>query len=143
MKKILIALMLSLTSLCLNAQNKYLKSLSDTQELSLQVVSLFNENKVSESIDKLAPFWPLPENEIESIEEKSIKYLNIIKERFGKSIGMQKVKNETIADVAVRETYLIRFENTAIRLIFTYYKSDKGWIVNAFKWDDSFDEEFQ
>jgi hypothetical protein len=74
---------------------------------------------------------------------KTIKYLNLIEERFGAPIGSLKVKNETISDVATRETYLIRYENTAIRLIFTYYKNDKGWIVNAFKWDDSFGEEFE
>jgi hypothetical protein len=85
----------------------------------------------------------IAEDELESIEEKTIKYLNIIEQRFGKSIGTLKVKNETISDIAIRETYFIRFENTAIRLIFTYYKNDNGWIVNAFKWDDSFTEEFK
>ena len=104
--------------------------------------SLFNENKISESFEQLTPYWPLPLNEIESIEEKTIKYLNILEQRFGKSIGTLKVNNETISNIAIRETYLIRYNNSAIRLIITYYKNDKGWIVNAFKWDDSFTEEF-
>ena len=143
MKKQFITIILSLFSIGLFAQDKYLKDVTETQHLSENVVKLFNENKISESFDQLTLYWPLPQNEIDAIEEKTIKYLNIIAQRFGKSIGTLKVKNEKISEIALRETYLIRYEKTAIRLIFTYYKNDKGWIVNAFKWDDSFTEEFE
>lgn len=143
MKKQLISALLVLLSLNLSAQDKYLKDLSETQDLSNKVVSLFRENKVSNAFEELKVYWPLPENEINSLEEKTIKYLNLIDERYGKSIGILKVKNETISEIAVRETYLIRYEFTALRFIFTYYKNDSGWIINAFKWDDSFSEEFK
>ena len=143
MKKTFITLILSFLSLSIFAQDKYLKNEKETQELSRKVVSLFSDNKISESFDQLIPYWPIPQTEIESVEAKTIKYLNLIKQRFGKSIGTFKVKNETISDFAIRETYLIRYENTAIRLIFTYYKNNNGWIVNAFKWDDSFSKEFK
>ena len=143
MKNTFIAVTILLISTNLFAQEKYLKNINETQELSQKVVELFEKNKISESFDELNPYWPMPENELESLEEKTIKYLNIIEQRFGKSIGILKVKNETISEIAIRETYLIRYENTAIRLIFTYYKNNNGWIVNAFKWDDSFFEEFK
>ena len=142
MKKQIMTLVLALFSIGLFAQDKYLKDIAETQKLSKKVVQLFNENKILESFDELTPYWPMPKNEFDAIKEKTIKYLNIIEQRFGKSIGTLKVKNETISEIALRETYFIRYENTAIRLIFTYYKNDKGWIVNAFKWDDSFTEEF-
>lgn len=111
--------------------------------MSKKVVELFKNNKIAELFDELTPYWPMPLNDLESVEQKTIKYLNIIEQRFGKSIGSLKIKNETISDVAIRETYLIRYENTAIRVIFTYYRNNNGWIVNAFKWDDSFEEEFK
>lgn len=139
----MLCLGLILSQLDLSAQEKYMKDISETQKLSKEVSSLFSANQISASFELLSAYWPLPENEVDGLEEKTIKYLNIIDERFGKSIGTVKVKNETIPDVAIRETYLVRYENTAIRLIFTYYKNNAGWIVNAFKWDDSFTEEFQ
>lgn len=143
MKKTIIAISLSFINLGLFAQEKYMKDINETKELSKKVVSLFGDNKISESFDQLTLYWPMPQNELESIEVKTIKYLNLIEERFGKPIGTIKVKNETISDIATRETYLIRYEYTALRLIFTYYKNNNGWIVNAFKWDDSFTEEFK
>lgn len=143
MKKQFITIILSLFSIGLFAQDKYLKDVAETQQLSKKIVKLFNENKISETFELLTPYWPMPKNELDVIEEKTIKYLNIISQRFGKPIGTLKVKNEKISEIALRETFLIRYENTAIRLILTYYKNDKGWIVNAFKWDDSFTEEFK
>lgn len=143
MKKTFISAILSLTTLGLFAQDKYLNNEIETQELSKKIVSLFSKNEIPESFEQLKPYWPLPQNEIEPIEEKTIKYLNLIEQRFGKPIGTLKVKNETISDIAIRETYLIRYEFTAIRLKFTYYKNNNGWLVNAFNWDDSFTEEFK
>jgi hypothetical protein len=127
---------------CASAQDKFLNDLMATQQLSEKVVNLFSKQKISESFDALKPYWPMPENEMVSIELQTIKYMNIIEERYGETLDYLKIKNEMISDFAIRETYIIRYTNNAIRVIFTYYKNDNGWIVNAFKWDDSFAEEF-
>lgn len=125
------------------AQDKYLNNVQETQELSRNIAMLFKENQVATAFGTLTPYWPMPQNEIEAIEEKTIKYLNLLKARFGEPIGADKIKNETISTIALRETYLVRYSKSAIRLKFTYYKNDDGWIVNAFKWDDAFAEEFE
>jgi hypothetical protein len=142
-KTLLLFAAISLLSLNLAAQKKYLKDIPQTQELSKKIGDLFNDRKISESFDELSIYWPLPQDEIDGLEEKTVKYLNLLSDRFGKTQGAIKVKNETISDIATRETYIVRYEKSAIRLIFTYYKNDNGWIVNAFKWDDSFTEEFK
>ncbi|WP_255567341.1 hypothetical protein [Flavobacterium okayamense] len=120
-----------------------MKNNSESEELSRNVSELFSQNKISNGINNLSEYWPLPKNELDALEEKTIKYLNLIESRFGKSIGYLKVNEEKIADIAIRETYLVRYSMSAIRLKFTYYKSTKGWILNAFEWDDSFTEEFK
>ena len=126
-----------------SAQTKYLRDKAQMTLLSKKVAGLFQENKISESVRELTPYWPIPQNEIESFEEKTIKYLNLYNENYGASIESVKIKEETLGDVALRETYLVRFKVTAIRLKFTYYKNNEGWLVNSFKWDDSFTEEFK
>ncbi|MAX80053.1 MAG: hypothetical protein CL843_07750 [Crocinitomicaceae bacterium] len=143
MKKLLITAFLFAISIGLFAQDQYLKNVAATQEFSEEVAQLFVENKISEAFGKMTPYWPLPQNEISSLEETTIKYLNLLDLRFGSTIDAIKVKNETIANIAIRETYIVRYKNSAIRLIFTYYKNEDGWIINAFKWDDSFTEEFK
>lgn len=125
------------------SQYKQFSSAEETGKHSQKIVKLFYDNEISEAFNELSEYWPLPQNEIDAIEEKTIKYLNMLKGRFGSPQGSLKLKEEKIADIAIRETYLIHYDYTAIRLIFTYFKNDEGWLVNAFKWDDSFDEEFK
>lgn len=143
MKKTFIIVSILLFSCYAHAQSDYLLTISETKSFSEKIAKLFFDKKISEATKELQKFWPIPENEIVSFEEKTIKYLNLVNERFGNPINYLKVKNETILDFAIRETYLIRYDNTAIRLILTYYKNKNGWIVNAFKWDDSFTNEFR
>jgi hypothetical protein len=130
-------------SIKINAQEKYLSDKSQTEQLSKKVTELFKANKISESIKELTPYWPIPQSEIDAFEEKTIKYLNIYNDRYGAAIGSLKLKVEVISDIAIQETYLVRFKYTAIRLKFTFYRNDSGWILNSFKWDDSFTEEFK
>ena len=141
--RVIISLLISALAFNAHAQLKYLTDKSQTEQLSKKVAELFAANKISEVIKELSPYWPLPQNEVDAFEEKTMKTMNMVIESYGSPIGTLKIKAETIADVSLRETYLVRFKITALRLKFTYYKNDNGWIVNAFKWDDSFTEEFK
>jgi len=142
MKKLILTVLI-ITSMFGFAQKKAIKTIPETQKISKQVAQQFIDGKYSDAFDILTPYWPLPQNEIDGVEEKTIKYLNMLKLRFGNPIGYAKIKEEHILDLVIRETYLIRYDYTAIRLKFTYYKNNSGWIINAFKWDDSFDEELE
>jgi hypothetical protein len=142
-KKLIGIILFALIIVEAKAQEKLLNNLTEARDISQKVTQLFKENKISAAVKVLKPYWPLPSNELENFEEKTTKYLNMIEERFGKSEGIVKVNEEGIKDFALRETYLVKYQNTAIRLIFTYYKNNNGWIINGFKWDDSFTEEFR
>lgn len=126
-----------------SAQSKYLKDVENAKLISKEVAQLFKENKINEAFIKIKTYWPLPENEIDNLESKTIQSLNLVAERFGKSEQILKVSEQNIKETAFRETYLVKYETTALRLIFTYYKNNNGWVINGFKWDDSFTEEFK
>lgn len=143
MKKLIFVISLCYFSFNVLAQKKVLKDVAATQELSKKTTSLFSEYKITDLFKELIQYWPIPDNEVDLLEQKTLTQLNVIKDRFGKPIGIAKVNEETVLDFGIRETYLIRYENTALRLIITYYRNDKGWIINTFKWDDSFSLEFK
>jgi len=123
-------------------EKKTLADLAATEKLSQEVVDLFEKMDIRSAFVEMAQYWPLPDNEIESLEGQTIRYLNMLGERLGEPQGSSKVKTEHIGDFAQRETYILRYEYSAIRIIFSYFRNDKGWVLNAFKWDDSFEEEF-
>ena len=134
---------LSLTLFSNSAESKVLKSLQETAALSDTVTEMFKDNMLIEAFDLMEKYWPLPKNEIDVLKEKSVKLLNTVSDRYGDAIDYLRIRVEAILDFASRETYIIRYENHALRLIFTYYRNDQGWMVNGFKWDDSFTDEFR
>lgn len=142
MRKLFSTLLLSLLGMSLFAQVEHLKDIPATQAVSKKVISLILEEDLTAAFAELNRYWPMPQNELVQLEETTVKYFNILGPRFGPMIGTQKVKNEVIGDFAIRETFIILYENSAIRVKFTFFKNDKGWIINGFKWDDSFTDEF-
>lgn len=131
---------------CSNAsycQYKTLKNEAELRIVSKKIAELFKNDSIIEVFTELKQYWPLPENELTDMQTKSITVLNTVRNRFGESIGYTKVKEEKINDFALRETYLVRYTNHALRLILTYYKNNAGWVINGFTWDDSFAEEFK
>ena len=125
------------------SQNTLLKDTEAAKLLSRSVSQDFRDHKIEEAFNILSPYWPLPVNEINNLKTQTIQSINLISERYGKAESVVKVSEQNIKDAGFRETYLVKFEYTAIRLIFTYYKNSKGWLVNGFKWDSEFDEEFK
>ena len=143
MLRLFFLIIITSTSYFSFAQAKTFKTEIEVKAFSRKISELFKNDSIIELFTEVKKYWPVPENELTDMQTKTISTLNIIKARYGASIGFIKVKEEKINDFALRETYLIRYTNHALRLIFTYYKNNEGWIVNGFTWDDSFVEEFK
>lgn len=142
LKIIFFALAMSFT-LSSNAQAKYLKDIESAKLISKDVAQLFKENKITSAFEKIKVYWTLPDNEINHLESRTIQSMNVVADRFGASEEIVKVSEQNNKETAFREVSLVKYENTALRLIFTFYKNHKGWIINGFKWDDNFMEEFK
>ncbi|MGK0390244.1 MAG: hypothetical protein ACI94Y_002995 [Maribacter sp.] len=92
----------------LNAQSPYqLESPEECRELSKKAMVLFEENKISDAFKKLGNHWPVPENEADNLETKTIKYMSLLIDNFGYPIGNTKTSEQKITDIAIRETYLL------------------------------------
>ena len=140
--KNLIIVLLVFFSLNTIAQEKYFNSESDIKVFSEKVTLLFKENKPVEAFKELSAYWPLPETELELIKEKTVKGLNLVQNTYGKPMGTKRVNYKVIENTAIRDAHFVKYEISALRFIYIYYKTDKGWILNQFKFDENFKEEF-
>lgn len=126
---------------CANAQS-YLKSKEDITKYSDKIIIHIRNQEYANAFEEIHKYWPLPENELEQLESQTVKQFNLVADRFGNIIGSDFIKDKTIKDFVLRKIYVIRFEKHMIRVQFTYYRNDKGWVLNGFKWDDDFEELF-
>lgn len=54
--------------------------------------------------------------------------------RFGKSIGYELLRNDTVGDSLLRTVFLQRFDKHAIVWVFVWYRGSPGWILNHFSY---------
>jgi hypothetical protein len=125
------------------SQDKFLETEKDVESFCQDVTELFMKSKISRMVRLLKPYWPINEDEIEQFTEQTTQMVDLMGERYGEPFSYSFIRDERILDFALKKTYFLRFDNIAIRIIFTFYKNPKGWIVNGFKWDDDFEEEFR
>ena len=142
MKNVILFSFLVLAFNLLNAQSS-LKSKNDITNHSDKVIKHMEAFDFQNAFSELQKYWPLPENEIVQFETQTIKQFNMISQRFGESIGSGFVKDLTLKDYAIKKIYVLRFEKAMVRVVFTYYQSKEGWILNGFKWDDEVGELFE
>jgi hypothetical protein len=142
MNKILFAVVAMFFLQCTNAQN-YLNSKDELSKHSEKVMESLKDSEFQKAFAELQIYWPLPENELIQLESQTIKQFNMVADRFGNIIGVDFIRDESIKDYAIKKIYVLRFEKHMIRVLFTYYKNNDGWILNSFKWDDQFEELFE
>jgi hypothetical protein len=105
------------------------------------LTTLFMNDEISAFFEKLKEIWILPSDEIDYLEEKTIKQLNILNGRFGNTISNSLVKSEYLDGLLYRLTFVIKFEYHAIKLRYTFYNGlENKWFLNNFKWDDGISE---
>ena len=87
-------------------------------------------------------FFPIPEDEFNNLVTQTKNQFQMVKNRFETTIGYELFKKESIKDLMVKYTYIMKFEKHIIRWMFIFYKPTQGWLLNWFHWDDKIDALF-
>lgn len=111
-------------------------SLADARRFTDQAVELFRDEKITEAFEAMKPYWPLPAAEIETVANQTNLQWPIVRQRFGPSVGTEFVKQLDGGPSFARFIYLQKFQNHAIRWVFTFYKPKDRWVINAVSFDD-------
>lgn len=111
-------------------------NLVDARNLADQAVALFRQEKIVEGYDTLKPYWPLPGVEIDNLANQTNTQWPMVKQRFGTSIGTEFVSESRAGESLARFVFLQKFQHHALRWVFTFYKPQDQWIINAVSFDD-------
>lgn len=140
MKKYILILML-LFPLLLQSQTKTYKNLNEVKANTKNIANEFINKNYAKLFNSLKPYWGIETSEIDSLIVKTQRFQNYFNERLGKAIDAVKIKEQNLENILFKESYVLRFEKSALRIVLVYYKNDAGWVINYFNWDDKFLEE--
>ncbi|MFK8067486.1 MAG: hypothetical protein AB8D52_04505 [Gammaproteobacteria bacterium] len=140
MKKILGSLILCIFSMHSHAIG--FGSIAEAEEKLEQVMEYMNKLEIEKGFSALKPYWPLPDEEIDSVVYQTKQQLPVIRERFGQPLGHEKACIQSIADSWKRISYLQKFEKHTLLWNVVLYKPENEWVLNGFSFDDSWQKLF-
>jgi hypothetical protein len=108
----------------------------EAKELAEKVLSRAAVGDMDGIATVVKPYWPFPEDELETLVVQTAQQRNLLAKRLGKSLGFTLVRREIAADTFLRLVYVERFENTGLRWMFIFYKVKDIWKFNSFAWDE-------
>lgn len=117
-------------------------TLSDARKVTDRAVTLFQQEQFAEAYGSLKAYWPLPAVEIDNMANQTTTQWPVVRQRFGASIGTEFVSQVEGGASLARFVYLQKFQNHAIRWVFTFYKPNDRWVINAVSFDDQLQKLF-
>ena len=142
MRFVLSALSLLVAGVCW-ADSATLGNSADIRKVTDAALNLIAEGKIEEAFAKLAPYWPMPENEVSTLVLKTVQQRNLIEPRFGRTLGVEFIGEDRAGDFGVRLTYVEKREQHVLRWRFVFYKPRDCWIANSVFWNDQIGELFR
>jgi hypothetical protein len=127
--------MFLLTMLSL-AYGATLRNPEEAKELAEKVLARVGVGDLDGVVTVLKPYWPFPDDELETLVAQTAQQRRLLANRLGKSLGFTLVRREVAADIFLRLVYIERGENTGLRWLFTFYKVKDVWKFNGFAWDE-------
>lgn len=87
------------------------------------------------TVSQLKAFMSLPKPTVEAMATQlSNQYVNVLVQ-FGPAEGSEFVRRDQIGESLIRLVYLAKYERSAVRWVFLFYKTEKGWVMNDLKLD--------
>jgi hypothetical protein len=81
--------------------------------------------------------------EMDTLVMQSVAQRSVASSRFGKAIGVVFIKEEEVADLLIRLTYVEKRSYHGYRWQFTFYKPSDRWVLDGVKWDDQLVKVFE
>lgn len=126
-----------------SAQAASFASSEEAKQLIQNVMGDIKNDEVLKGVEKLKPYMTSPAAEFEVTIGKIKEQQPYISARYGKTIGVEFIKEELVGDSLMRITYIQKMEKFAFQWTFYLYKPYKGWVITQFLADHNLKELFQ
>jgi hypothetical protein len=123
-------------------QAQALRSVDDLRNITHQAMGYVITGEFGAVFDTMAPHWPFSVSELDMLSMQTMTQRSTLGQRFGATMGIDLASEQIVGDSIMRITYIEKLEFHLIRWVFTFYKPDDVWLVNAIVWDDDIDALF-
>jgi hypothetical protein len=135
--KLVLSWVLFFTTFVLSfAQAATLKTEEDLRPFVDSVMKNVGSGDLQSAFKTMQPFVVISENEFQSAALASKTQREQFGNRFGKTIGTEFIAQQKVGDSLIRIVFIEKTEKHALPWYFYFYKSQNGWVLNTFNWND-------
>lgn len=111
-----------------------------TKEGVRKVCDQFMQNVVSDNVKEafagIKPYFTLGKNSFDNLQTETFKQLEVLDLELGKPHSFELVKEESVRELAVKYTYVTKYQNYMLRWVFVFFKPKDHWEVKSIFWDE-------
>lgn len=112
------------------------------EEMMDSFFKTYQKNKPVEALDELYAHTPWLERIKDDVEKLKTQFRDL-KTLVGEYHGHELLYKTNVKECFVIATYLVKYDRQPIRINFEFYKPKDTWILYAFSYDDSFDDDLE
>ncbi|MDX1936378.1 MAG: hypothetical protein SFU21_04660 [Flavihumibacter sp.] len=106
-------------------------------------MKMFVDGKTSEALELLKRNTVMTSSSIDTLEVTMANHINQYFPLYGKLLSSDFITERKIKDFIATRFYVLRFEKYYLKFGFTLYKTNTGWTVTNFKYDEELAELLQ
>lgn len=120
-----------------SAYAETLKDPAAARQLTDRIMAKVGIGEIDAALVLMKPYIVIPDVELEAVRNQVSMQLPLMNQRFGKSIGYEFISEDKEGASLLRIVHVHKFERTAMRWVFYFYRNNDGWVLNSFTFDDA------
>ena len=141
MTKFLTAILISMTLVACGQKSQPIdKDKERIDKFCDTFMKLFAEGKTGDALQLLKQNTVLAPSSIDTLQVTITDQMNNLFPAYGKIISSEFIADRKIKDFIAKRFYILKFDKYYLKFDFTLYKTNSGWTVTNFKYDEELTE---
>ncbi len=119
------------------AMTEELKDSTAAVALAEKVVQKTSTGDVRDGLELARPYLEIPSSQFDVLLGQVEMQAPVQATRYGKSIGYELLRKDTVGDSLIRIVYIQKFERHAVAWIFYFYKPKNDWLLAELSYSDA------
>ncbi len=121
---------------CEQNSNKIDQDKERLNEVCDKFMKYFQEGNTSDALQLLKRNTVMTASTVDTLQVTIENQMNVYFPSYGKMISSEFIVERRVKDFIVQRHYILRFEKYFLQFQFTLYKTDSGWRITNFKYNE-------
>jgi hypothetical protein len=135
LRRYILAIIATLAAASCLAQARTLSTPAEARKFTDTVMGNVGTGKYENAWKQMKPLAIVPAAEFDAFAAQFASQLPNLAPRYGNPTGFEYIRDQQVGTALLRFQYIAKYERSAMRWIFVFYRTEAGWVLSDFKFD--------